>query len=57
MKEIVKLIASDFGVVSAEPTQLDADTGIRYDFNCGARLKLPDGDYGYIVNKKSQQKS
>ncbi len=44
MKEIVKLIASDFGVVSAEPTQLDADTGIRYDFNCGARLKLPDGD-------------
>ena len=33
----------DFGSVSREPTQIDEATGIRYDFNLGARYMLPEG--------------
>lgn len=35
-------ICSDFGKLSTDPTQIDPETGIKYDFNYGARIKTPD---------------
>ena len=44
-------LSNDFGKLQEEPTRLDDATGIRYDFNCGCRFKLPkDGLWDVIIS-------